>query len=409
MAFQAVGRGFESRFPLQTIIRPLLAQRPFVAITSVMCIVSLYVVCTQEYFLSQAFLNGGQMKKLLSYHKRFRDAGIRQGWWDSEGLVAALSGGGDSVAMLWLLRRFYKGRIVAAHLDHCTREGMSHADAAFSVELCRSWEIKCVVKKVEVYKERLTGESFEMAGRRERYAHFCETAEAEKLPFIAVGHSADDVVETQLMNLFRGTGLEGLRGIPERRGIIVRPIIDFRKEELRGILRDNGVEWREDASNTDTIYRRNRVREELIPWIKENMNPNFESVMIGLSKQINSELEERERITEKFLEAAVTDMPPAIVCWSPAFIKDTGDNDLIAMLRLQGEKLGLPRLSRYRTLKLLGLIRKGGKWRFQWAGDIEICYSNRGMGWLRRADIGKGGAENRQNKLKPYLPWWARG
>ena len=104
------------------------------------------------------------MKKEIYYYKKIKEAGERQGWWDSVGLVTALSGGGDSVAMLWLLRRFYSGRIVAAHLDHCTREGMSHEDAKFSVELCEKWGIKCVIKTVEVYKERLTGESFEMAG-----------------------------------------------------------------------------------------------------------------------------------------------------------------------------------------------------------------------------------------------------
>lgn len=348
------------------------------------------------------------MKNLALVYKKFQASALRQGWWDSEGLVAALSGGGDSVAMIWLLHRFYKGRIVAAHLDHCTREGMSHSDAEFSAELCKKWGIKCLVKKVEVYKERLTGESFEMAGRRERYTHFYETAESEGLPFIAVGHSSDDVVETQLMNLFRGTGLEGLRGIPERRGMIVRPIIDFRREELRDILRENGIEWREDASNRDTVYKRNRVREELIPWIRENMNPNFEAVMIGLSRQIGAELEYKQKITEKLLQDAVIDIPPAIVCWSPALIRTVSDTELADMLRLQGLRLELPRLDRDRTLQLIGLIRKGGKWRFQWAMDIEVCWSERGMGWLHREDIGKGLDENRQNVRKEALPWWAR-
>ena len=113
---------------------------------------------------------------------------------------------------------------------------MSHEDAKFSVELCEKWGSNASSNCRGIQGE-VIGESFEMAGRRERYTHFYETAEAEDCPFIAVGHSADDLVETQLMNLFRGTGLEGLRGIPERRGKIVRPIIDFRRDELREILR----------------------------------------------------------------------------------------------------------------------------------------------------------------------------
>lgn len=369
---------------------------------------------SKSYFKKQILLiikdKSGEMsmEDLTAIFKKFRASAVRQGWWDSEGIVAALSGGGDSVAMLWLLHRFYKGRIVAAHLDHCTRQGMSHRDAEFSAGLCEKWGIKCLVKTVEVFEGRLKGESFEMAGRRERYTHFCETAEAEGLSFIAVGHSADDVVETQLMNLFRGTGLEGLRGIPERRGMIVRPIIDFRRDELREILRSNGIDWREDASNTDTVYKRNRVREELIPWIRENMNPNFESAMIGLSRQIDAELKYKQKITEKLLSDVSINISPAVACWSPAFVKDIPDTELADMLRLQGVRLGLPKLDRDRTLQLMGLIRKGGRWRFQWAMDIEVCWSNRGMGWLHREDIGKGVSENRQNVRKEEIPWWAR-
>mgnify|MGYP001268931555 CR=1 FL=1 len=347
----------------------------------------------------------------LEAMKKLRAAGERQGWWDSKGIVAALSGGGDSVALLWLLHNFYKGRIVAAHLDHCTRQGVSHEDAEFAKNICREWGIECRVKVVEVYAERQAGESFEMAGRRERYTHFFETAEAEGLPFIAVGHSADDRIETQLMNLFRGTGLLGLRGIPETRGMIVRPIIDFRRGELRELLRMHGVEWREDASNTDTIYKRNKIREELIPWIRENMNPNFESVMIGLARQVDAELECKSARTARNIDAAATDIPPAIVSWSSSYLKNVSDIELIDMLRMQGSRLGLPSLSRDRTVKLAGLIRRGGCWRFQWAKDIEVCYSSRGIGWLHRGNIRervKSVEENKQKTLKDELPWWAR-
>ena len=173
----------------------------------------------------------------MYYRKKFLAAASRQGWLNAHGIVCALSGGGDSVAALWLLKSFFNGRVVAAHLDHCTREGGSHDDAAFVRELCAEWRIECAVKVVDVHHCRETGESFEMAGRRARYEHFYETAARFGLPYIAVGHNSDDVVETQLMNLARGSGLAGLRGIPEVRGNIVRPVIDFSREELRNILR----------------------------------------------------------------------------------------------------------------------------------------------------------------------------
>lgn len=344
---------------------------------------------------------------MIVAEKRIIAAGKRQGWLDSSGIVTALSGGGDSVALLWLLKTFFKGRLIAAHLDHCTREGASHEDAAFCEALCEKWGIMLKVKKVDVYSGREKGESFEMAGRRERYAHFFAVAEEAGLPFVALGHSADDLVETQLMNLFRGTGLAGLRGIPEVRGKIVRPVIGFRRDELRELLRGSGVEWREDASNTDTIYRRNRVREEFLPWVRKHFNQNFDAAMIGLAGQINEELNFKRKTTQNNLEKVTMDTYSALACWSAKNLRDFTDLELADMLRAQGKKLGLPTLSRDRTNKLLALLRKGGKWRFQWARDIEVCYSARGIGWLRRADLEKN-PEKERNDNELCLPWWAK-
>lgn len=344
---------------------------------------------------------------LRTAQKRITDAGIRQGWWNGSGMVAALSGGGDSVALLWLLKTFFKGRLVAAHLDHCTREGASLEDASFCEAICREWNIRLYVKRVEVYSGREKGESFEMAGRRERYAHFFAVAAAENLPYVALGHSADDVVETQLMNLFRGTGLAGLRGIPAVRGEIIRPVINFRRGELRSLLREEGIEWREDASNSDTVYLRNRVREELLPWIRKHFNPNFESGMLGLAAQIDEELRIKQKNTQNNLEKVTMNCYPAFVCWSAKKMKDFTDLELADMIRAQGKQLDLPALSRDRTNKLLALLRKGGKWRFQWVRDIEICYSGRGIGWLHRADVEKT-SNKEKNNGELQLPWWAK-
>lgn len=343
----------------------------------------------------------------MDCRKRFLAAASRQGWLESGGILCALSGGGDSVAMLWLVRKYFKGRIAAAHLDHCTRAGESHRDAAFVRELCEGWGVECAVKVVDVHNMREKGESFEMAGRRARYEHFSETAERLKLPFIAVGHNADDVVETQLMNLARGAGLAGLRGIPERRGNIVRPVIDFSRGELRGILRENGVQWRDDATNDESEYMRNKVRNILIPWISENLNSGFKNVMLGLSKQAAAEVEARERECGEALRRVAFEQPPALAAWRSRGLGDISDLTLAEMLRMQGAELGLPALSRARTEELKNLIRRGGCWRFQWARDIEVCYSERGVGWLRRADIA---AKNKfmKNNDKNSLPWWAR-
>ncbi len=343
----------------------------------------------------------------MDYRKKFLAAASRQGWLNAHGIVCALSGGGDSVAALWLLKSFFNGRVVAAHLDHCTREGGSHDDAAFVRELCTEWRIECAVKVVDVHHCRETGESFEMAGRRARYEHFYETAARFGLPYIAVGHNSDDVVETQLMNLARGSGLAGLRGIPEVRGNIVRPVIDFSREELRNILRENGVPWRDDFTNGESDYRRNKVRNILIPWIKENLNPGFENVMLGLAKQVGAEVEARERTARREIAKIALRLPPALAAWRTDGLGELPELTLAEMLRLQGAELSLPALSRARTNGLVGLVRRGGCWRFQWARDVEVCYSARGIGWLHRADI-KAGKNFSKNTCENRLPWWAR-
>lgn len=348
------------------------------------------------------------LDKNVIFKNRLRKAAERQGWWNSDGMVVAVSGGGDSVAMLWLLNSIYKGRLVVAHLDHCTRAGKSHEDSAFVEELCKKNGIKYYIKSIDVNREKLVGESFEMAARRERYSHFNDVAKNEDIFYIAVGHSADDLVETQLINLFRGTGLKGLRGIPEVNKNIVRPVIDFRRKELREILLNNDISWREDSSNLDTKYYRNRIRNELIPWIHQNMNKNFEVLMLGLARQIEDELVERSTKTAILLDNITISQPPALVAWSATKIKSLSKIEIIDMLRKQGEELNLPTLSRNRTENLFKLIEKGGFWRFQWARDIEVCYSERGIGWIHRNDVEKSLQKNKQKTKGNMLPWWAR-
>ena len=343
---------------------------------------------------------------LINARKKFLASAERQGWAGAEGVVCALSGGGDSVATLWMLKEFFRGRVVAAHLDHCTREGESHRDAEFARELCSGWGIECAVKVVDVHGSREKGESFEMAGRRARYEHFEETARRYSLPFIAVGHNADDVVETQFLNLARGTGIAGLRGIPERRGNVIRPVIDFTRAELRAILTENGVPWRDDATNDESDYMRNKIRSILIPWIKDNLNPAFDGVMLGLARQVSYEMEERDAAARHALEAVSYLQPPALAAWRVSPLKDFTESLLCEMLRAQGALLSLPVLSRRRTEELAALIRRGGFWRFQWAYDVEVCYSERGIGWLRRADVELSRARGK-SRGENSLPWWA--
>lgn len=339
--------------------------------------------------------------------KKIKQTGLRQGWWHADSILVALSGGGDSVALLMLLHKFFVGHLYAAHLDHNTRNGESHEDAIYAEKLCRKLNIPFFKKVLDVAENCRKGESFEMAARRIRYDFFYETMEREHISFLALGHTSNDRIETQLMNLFRGTGLKGLRGIPETRGDIIRPVINFSRDELRDFLRTLNVSWCDDYTNDEALYTRNKIRLELIPWIKENLNSNVESVLLGLAGQIDSELDDKKFRAEMGLNSVVTEIVPALCAWNVSTLGDYSDLDLAEMLRLQGEKLRLPVLNRRRTELLVSLIRKGESFRFQWAKDIEVCYSRRGMGWLHRCDIRVPG-KSKKNGRNDKVPWWVK-
>ncbi|MFO1078979.1 MAG: tRNA lysidine(34) synthetase TilS [Planctomycetota bacterium] len=198
-------------------------------------------------------------------------------WAPGARIVAALSGGADSVAALLLLADLARaGRVVlagAAHLDHQLRTEAA-ADAAFCRALCGRLAVPYVEGVADVRRRALEwGGSIEAAARRERYA-FLESARLQlAADRIAVAHTADDQAETVLLRLLRGAGTRGLRGILPARGRIVRPVLGCRREELRAFLRARGQSWTEDASNADVSVPRNRIRHELLPLLAARYQP----------------------------------------------------------------------------------------------------------------------------------------
>jgi tRNA(Ile)-lysidine synthase len=190
-------------------------------------------------------------------------------------LVCAVSGGPDSMALLrgaarlverderhWVLR--------VAHLDHALRPD-SGADAAFVADAAASLGVACEVRRTDVTALAAEeGRSIEDAAREARYRFLEELAGEGTL--IATAHTADDAAETVLLNLLRGSGLAGARGIPARRGRIVRPLLTERRATLRELLDEAGIAYRLDPSNDDPAHLRNRVRAELVP-VLESLRP----------------------------------------------------------------------------------------------------------------------------------------
>ncbi len=197
---------------------------------------------------------------------------------DGVPLVLAVSGGADSMALLLAaaaLAPTAGWRLTVAHLDHRLREG-SDADARFVADAAARLDLPFELRQADVGELAATeGRSVEDAGREARYRFLEEVAgQLGREALVATAHTLDDSAETVLLNLVRGSGLAGLRGIPARRGRIVRPLLAARREELRSALDAAGIAYRRDPSNDDPSFARNRLRLEVLP-ILERLNPGI--------------------------------------------------------------------------------------------------------------------------------------
>src|SRR5262245_38931592 len=177
-------------------------------------------------------------------------------------VLAAVSGGSDSVALLFLLRDLAENGKFAlaglAHLNHGLRS-TADRDERFCRELAERMHLRIMVKKEDVKRHaRGRNLSVEDAARRIRYDFLEQAADALGADRIAVGHTQDDQAETFLLQLIRGSGLTGLAGISPRRGRIIRPLLDVSRGDLRRYLFDLGEHWVVDESKEDVAHRRNQ-------------------------------------------------------------------------------------------------------------------------------------------------------
>lgn len=213
-----------------------------------------------------------------------------KGWIDSNALltegdkvIAACSGGPDSLALVHILQGLaadYRFTLVVAHVDHMLRGQESAADAAFVAAFCADNGLPCYMKAINVAEfAQMSGRSLEDAAREKRYEFFRQVADELGGAKIATGHHADDQAETVLINLLRGAGSSGLRGMQAQNGDVIRPLLAVSRKEIEDYCKRNNLKARIDATNFETEYLRNKVRLNLLPLLESDYNPSIKEAL----------------------------------------------------------------------------------------------------------------------------------
>ncbi|HLT59100.1 MAG TPA: tRNA lysidine(34) synthetase TilS [Limnochordales bacterium] len=196
-------------------------------------------------------------------------------------VLAAVSGGPDSLALLHLFTRLrapWALGLHAVHVNHGLRPEAAQ-DAAFVESVGQAWGVPVTVVAVDVRAERAPGESLQQAARRVRYRVLAQAADQVSATRIALGHHADDQAETVLLRLLRGAGTTGLAGMRPRRGRYIRPLLGVPRAAIEAYCRRFELNPRVDPSNVSPQYLRNRIRHHLLPLLEREYNPNIRAVL----------------------------------------------------------------------------------------------------------------------------------
>jgi tRNA(Ile)-lysidine synthase len=228
--------------------------------------------------------------------------------WQNRSILLAVSGGADSVALLrglCCLRQEAVGQISVAHFNHGVRGAESNADEQFVIELGRQLGVPVLTgKKLRADNSAAANEEDMRAAR---YEFLRTTAEKIGARYVVMAHTADDQVETILHRIFRGTGMAGLAGIPRTRplgdaAVILRPLLQVTRQAVLEYLKATGQEFREDRTNQDVSYTRNRIRHQLLPFLTEQYNPNIRESILRLGQLAAESQQVTDRLIEPLLE-----------------------------------------------------------------------------------------------------------
>lgn len=224
-------------------------------------------------------------------------------------IALACSGGSDSVALAHLLKKSGIKKVTLLHFNHKLRDLFADEDELFVKKLAKQLGFSFYSTSKDIKKLAAKHkESIEACARRERYNWFHQVCKKLKIEFLYLGHHNQDQAETLLLNFIRGSGLEGLSGmqtITKEKGLyLVRPLLGVSKEKILSFLNQNKISYREDHTNTDITFWRNRIRHEILPKIR-TINPEVEKTLAKMSALFNEELAEQTKTVQKYFEQCV--------------------------------------------------------------------------------------------------------
>ena len=227
---------------------------------------------------------------------------------DGDRVVCGISGGPDSISMLNILReikeeKLYDFEIFVAHINHGLREN-AKIDEKYVKEYCDKHGIECFVLNTNIKEvAEIEKRGLEETGRIIRYEFFDKVLRETNSNKIAIAHNSNDNVETIIMNVIRGTGLSGLKGIEAKSGLYIRPLIESNRELIEKYCEDEKLNPRHDESNDENVYTRNKIRNVAIPYIKEELNPNILETITRLSEIVKDDLNYLDIQTENAYKA----------------------------------------------------------------------------------------------------------
>lgn len=227
---------------------------------------------------------------------------LPESFYNHEKMILALSGGIDSMVLADMMMRA-KADFVIAHCNFHLRGEESDGDERFVTEFAEKNSIAIYVKHFDTEQYAAEqGVSIEMAARELRYAWFEELRQQLDYDYIAVAHHADDQLETFFINLLRGAGIRGLKGMQKLNGRIIRPLLERSRAEIHQYAQEHHLEWREDHTNAETLYLRNKIRHELLPVIDHISKEGRNSILKSINHLDSENDLYRELVKEKLFQ-----------------------------------------------------------------------------------------------------------